>query len=226
MTAQERWLFRLAVLSDLVQRAPGRLGRTAIMKLAYFRQTVKEVPLGYNFRLYTYGPYDGDVLTDLSQAEAMRAHNYAKTAASTTELEHRVDRLASSSKVCISRGDHEVCTKTSVDAAFTSPRSPCRIQKWVEACLFRVLGSVGWPPLLRVVSPDPPRSGPRPWRTCFGNWEISQRVACGSIRPRARQPSEICCSIMRTRSRRRSANWSTEHLWRSRWDGKNRPSPA
>jgi uncharacterized protein len=73
MNAQERWLFRLAVLSELVEQAPGRLGRTAIMKLAYFLQTVKEVPLGYNFRLYTYGPYDSDVLTHLSQAEAMRA---------------------------------------------------------------------------------------------------------------------------------------------------------
>jgi uncharacterized protein len=73
MNAQERWLFRLAVLSELVERAPGRLGRTAIMKLAYFLQAVKEVPLGYNFRLYTYGPYDSAVLTDLSQAEAMRA---------------------------------------------------------------------------------------------------------------------------------------------------------
>ena len=73
MNAQERWLFRLAILSELVEQAPGRLGRTAIMKLAYFLQTVKEVPLGYSFRLYTYGPYDGDVLTHLSQAEAMRA---------------------------------------------------------------------------------------------------------------------------------------------------------
>jgi uncharacterized protein len=73
MNAQERWLFRLAVLSELVKQAPGRLGRTAIMKLAYFLQTVKQVPLGYNFRLYTYGPYDSDVLTHLSQAESMRA---------------------------------------------------------------------------------------------------------------------------------------------------------
>ena len=43
------------------------------MKLAYFLQTVKNVPLGYSFRLYTYGPYDSDVLTHLSQAEAMHA---------------------------------------------------------------------------------------------------------------------------------------------------------
>jgi len=73
MNAQERWLFRLAVLSELVNQAPGKLGRTAIMKLAYFLQTMKQVPLGYNFRLYTYGPYDSDVLTHLSQAEAMHA---------------------------------------------------------------------------------------------------------------------------------------------------------
>ena len=43
------------------------------MKLAYFLQTMKQVPLGYSFRLYTYGPYDSDVLTHLSQAEAMHA---------------------------------------------------------------------------------------------------------------------------------------------------------
>src|SRR5262249_49953609 len=45
----------------------------ALMKLAFLLQTVRGVPLGYNFRLYTYGPYDGDVLDDLGQAEAMRA---------------------------------------------------------------------------------------------------------------------------------------------------------
>jgi hypothetical protein len=43
------------------------------MKLAFLLQTVKGVPLGYNFRLYTYGPFDGDVLNDLGQAQTMRA---------------------------------------------------------------------------------------------------------------------------------------------------------
>ena len=73
MNAKKKWLFRLAILSALVKAAPGKLGRTSIMKLAYFLQTLKEVPLGYNFRLYTYGPYDSDVLTHLSQAETMHA---------------------------------------------------------------------------------------------------------------------------------------------------------
>ncbi|MHB1561798.1 MAG: hypothetical protein ACYC61_30480, partial [Isosphaeraceae bacterium] len=73
MSAQKRSWFRLGILSELVARSDTKLGRTAIMKLAFLLQTVRGVPLGYNFRLYTYGPYDGDVLDDLGQAEAMRA---------------------------------------------------------------------------------------------------------------------------------------------------------
>lgn len=73
MNAQQRWWLRLGVLTVLVERSGSGLGRTAIMKLAYLLQTVKGVPLGYNFRLYTYGPYESDVLNDLGQAESMRA---------------------------------------------------------------------------------------------------------------------------------------------------------
>lgn len=68
----QRWL-RLGVLTSLVERSPNKLGRTAVMKLAFLLQTVKGVPLGYNFRLYTYGPFDGDVLNDLAQAETLKA---------------------------------------------------------------------------------------------------------------------------------------------------------
>ena len=69
---QKRWL-RLGVLTELVERSPCKLGRTAAMKLAFLLQTVKGVPLGYNFRLYTYGPFDGNVLNDLAQAETLKA---------------------------------------------------------------------------------------------------------------------------------------------------------
>jgi len=68
----KRW-FRLALLTELIDQSPCRLGRTAIMKLAFLLQTVKNVPLGYDFRLYTYGPFDGDVLNDLGQAETLQA---------------------------------------------------------------------------------------------------------------------------------------------------------
>jgi uncharacterized protein len=41
------------------------------MKYMYFLQTLRNVPLGYNFSMYSYGPFDSDVLSDLSIAEAM-----------------------------------------------------------------------------------------------------------------------------------------------------------
>jgi hypothetical protein len=41
------------------------------MKLMYFLQSLRDVQLGYSFRLYTYGPYDGQVLEDLRVVEAL-----------------------------------------------------------------------------------------------------------------------------------------------------------
>ena len=58
---------RQAVIVALVQR--GKLGRTAIMKMMYLLQEVRSVPLRYRFRIYTYGPYDSQVLEDLQFVE-------------------------------------------------------------------------------------------------------------------------------------------------------------
>jgi len=38
------------------------------MKLFYFLQELKGVQLGYDFRLFNYGPFDSEVLSDLSSA--------------------------------------------------------------------------------------------------------------------------------------------------------------
>ena len=59
---------RRAVLTNLVKRAPKSPGRTALMKFAYLLQAVRNVPLGYRFRLYNYGPYDEQVLVDAREA--------------------------------------------------------------------------------------------------------------------------------------------------------------
>lgn len=65
---------RLALITDLCSRVPGEsLGRTALMKLCYFLQVVKGVPLGYHFTLYSYGPFDSNVLADLGTAESLGA---------------------------------------------------------------------------------------------------------------------------------------------------------
>src|SRR5882757_9401365 len=63
---------RLATLVTIVERKP-RLDRTALMKLCYFLQTLRNVPLGYRFTLFSYGPFDSNVLSDLASAETFGA---------------------------------------------------------------------------------------------------------------------------------------------------------
>lgn len=62
--------FIYTVASRLSDAKPGR---TALMKLAYFAQELENVPLGYNFKLYSYGPFDSSVLNDLDIAKNMGA---------------------------------------------------------------------------------------------------------------------------------------------------------
>jgi len=61
---------RIGTLLKLVENVPG-LGRTALMKLCFFLQTLQRVPLNYSFSLYSYGPFDADVLADLQTAEGL-----------------------------------------------------------------------------------------------------------------------------------------------------------
>jgi hypothetical protein len=69
MTREQEWLQRIGLIGSLVEKAPGQtLGRTAIVKLPYLLQVLRGVPLRYDFSLYTYGPFDSDVLEDLSYA--------------------------------------------------------------------------------------------------------------------------------------------------------------
>ncbi len=60
-------LGRHALIVALAQRA--EIGRTAVMKMMFFLQEIRNVPLQYSFRIYTYGPYDAQVLEDLRLTE-------------------------------------------------------------------------------------------------------------------------------------------------------------
>jgi len=62
---------RLDVIETLLRAARGELGRTAIMKCLFVLQEAERIPLGYKFQLYTYGPYDAAVLSDLTFAEQL-----------------------------------------------------------------------------------------------------------------------------------------------------------
>jgi uncharacterized protein len=66
-------LDRVALIAHLVARAPTKLGRTAVMKCLFLLKVLKHVPMPYSFGLYTYGPFDSDVLDDLQYAEALGA---------------------------------------------------------------------------------------------------------------------------------------------------------
>jgi hypothetical protein len=69
----DRW-WRLALITALVEYAPGQvLGRTAVVKLPYLLQTLRNVSAGYSFSLYSYGPFDSDVLNDLDYAAFLQA---------------------------------------------------------------------------------------------------------------------------------------------------------
>lgn len=60
---------RIALFAELVSRIPATsMGRTMLMKLCYFLQELKGVPLGYRFTIYSYGPFDSEVLSDLGTA--------------------------------------------------------------------------------------------------------------------------------------------------------------
>ena len=63
----------LAIISELAKREKGGFGRTALMKYLFFLKVLKNVPLPYTFRLYTYGPFDSSVLDDLQYAESLGA---------------------------------------------------------------------------------------------------------------------------------------------------------
>lgn len=49
------------------------LGKTKLQKLIYFLKAVKNLPLEYSYRFYTYGPYCDELAGDLSYLSAIGA---------------------------------------------------------------------------------------------------------------------------------------------------------
>ena len=57
---------KLAILYEVVE-ALKDVGKTQIQKTVYFLQAAFGVPLNYSFRMHHYGPYSGEVETDISR---------------------------------------------------------------------------------------------------------------------------------------------------------------
>jgi len=63
-----------AILARMVMKSQGqKIGRTQLMKLCYFLQEIEHVPTKYDFRLFNYGPFDSEVLSDLGTACSQNA---------------------------------------------------------------------------------------------------------------------------------------------------------
>jgi len=61
----------ISYLTKKFNQIKAQFGKTAMMKYLYILQEVYNVQLGYDFSLYTYGPYCSDVLSDLDYIEAI-----------------------------------------------------------------------------------------------------------------------------------------------------------
>lgn len=60
------------LVAELAARMQGRpFGRTALQKLTYLLQELHGVDAGYDFPLYTYGPYSSELSSDLDTLTAM-----------------------------------------------------------------------------------------------------------------------------------------------------------
>lgn len=67
MSKERNTYKRAALITKIAQRQPA-IGRTALMKYLYLLQEVKGIDLGYRFDLYSYGPFDSTVLSDITTA--------------------------------------------------------------------------------------------------------------------------------------------------------------
>jgi len=58
---------RMSLISEIVNQKPS-LGKTAMMKFIFILQQVYKVPIGYDYEIYTYGPYSSNVMEDIQLA--------------------------------------------------------------------------------------------------------------------------------------------------------------
>ena len=61
---------RVSIISEIANESPG-LGKTAMMKYVYLLQKIFKVPFGYDYSIYTYGPYASTVMEDIDYANSI-----------------------------------------------------------------------------------------------------------------------------------------------------------
>jgi uncharacterized protein YwgA len=74
---KERWekYGVIAELADQLDDKSPQFGKTALQKLVYILQEVYGVPCGYDYVLYNYGPYCGELSSDLTYFSLLEGVN-------------------------------------------------------------------------------------------------------------------------------------------------------
>jgi uncharacterized protein YwgA len=65
---------QFAVIAYLAEKLEDiSFGKTALQKLVYFMEEWKNIPLGYVFEFYTYGPFSSKLMGDLDYSASLEA---------------------------------------------------------------------------------------------------------------------------------------------------------
>jgi len=62
-----------ALITFLAGKNISNLGKTKLQKLVFFLKAVKNIPVDYGYRFYTYGPYCDELSGDISYLEDVKA---------------------------------------------------------------------------------------------------------------------------------------------------------
>lgn len=71
---------KYGIIAELAYRLHSlelRFGKTALQKLVYLLQELCNVKVGYDFSLYTYGPFSSELLSDLDFVESLNGVDVA-----------------------------------------------------------------------------------------------------------------------------------------------------
>lgn len=63
---------RVSLIAKIAEQKP-LLGKTAMMKFIFILQQVYKVPTGYDYEIYTYGPYSSEVMEDIQLTAEYKA---------------------------------------------------------------------------------------------------------------------------------------------------------
>ena len=89
-------LERIAFIREIARRGSS-IDKTGMMKLLYLLQTLYQVPLAYDFKIYTYGPYCQTVMSDIEYAEFT---DYIKISPATYPNGMDVYQINDGNKIC------------------------------------------------------------------------------------------------------------------------------